>query len=150
MLLCPQLSASLVRGPSVYVRARTNWKFITVTYNPFYNELSLPVARLSCTNTNGKLGNREWVIIQDIPLSIMAIVAIKDASSEAFMTCWELHYPILRESTKTLAVDGAESGIVLSIDTMNTLTHGRAKELGSIDLEAIEVPMVNCGISDHI
>lgn len=33
---------------------------------------------------------------------------------------------------------------------MNTLTHGRAKELGSIDLEAIEVPMVNCGISDHI
>ncbi|KAJ0148181.1 putative Isoflavone reductaseP7 [Fusarium oxysporum f. sp. albedinis] len=86
---------------------------------------------------NGKLGNREWVIIQDIPLSIMAIVAIKDASSDA-------------RSTKILAIDGAESGIVLSIDTMNTLTHGRAKELGSIDLEAIEVPMVNYGISDHI
>ncbi|EXM15552.1 RlpA-like domain superfamily [Fusarium oxysporum f. sp. vasinfectum] len=80
----------------------------------------------------------------------MAIVAIKDASSDAFMTCWELHYRILRESTKILSVDGAESGIVLSIDTMNTLTHGRAKELGSIELEAIEVPMVNCGISDHI
>ncbi|KAH7178402.1 Epl1 protein [Fusarium sp. MPI-SDFR-AT-0072] len=99
---------------------------------------------------NGKLGNQEWVTIQDIPLSIMAIVAIKDASPDACMTCRELHYPTLKGSTKVLAVDGAESGILLSIDTMNTLTHGRAKELGSIEVEAIEVPMMNCGISDQI
>lgn len=79
----------------------------------------------------------------------MAIVAINDARSDACTTCWELHYPTLRKSIKVLAMDGADSGIVLSLKTMNTLTNGRAEELGSIEVEAVEIPMVSCGARDQ-
>ena len=74
----------------------------------------------------------------------MGIVAINDARSDACTTCWELHYPTLRKSIKVLAMDGADSGTVLSLSTMNTLTDGRANELGSIEVEAVEIPMVSC------
>ena len=79
----------------------------------------------------------------------MAIAAINDASSDACTTCWELHYPALRQSIKVLAMDRADSGVVLSLETMNTLTNGRAEELGSIEVEAVEISMVNCGTRDQ-
>jgi len=80
----------------------------------------------------------------------MGIVAIEDARSDACMTCWELHYPVLRQLIKVIAMDGAENGVVLSLETMNALTHGRAVELGSIEVEAVELPMGSCDTRDQI
>lgn len=46
-----------------------------------------------------------------------------------------------------LAIDGADAGFVLSLNAMQFLTGGQARELVRIDVEATQVDVSNCGLS---
>lgn len=50
------------------------------------------------------------------------------------------------EARPFLAVDRAKSGIVLSLEGMNSLTGGKAEALGRIEVNATRVSLLSCGL----
>lgn len=126
------------------------WKLsltpITVTYDPIYDELSRPLSEMACWDKDTGLGDDHGKHIQaNVPCSmIIAIDTISSPKSAGCMSCWILEYE--DRARPFLALDHADSGFVVSLGGMNSLTAGKAERLGRIDANATEVELLNCGL----
>ncbi|KAF4967260.1 hypothetical protein FSARC_5172 [Fusarium sarcochroum] len=121
---------------------------ILATYSTVYDETSTPISKLSCYREDGSLvpdfGYPEGNTLSSISPRIMGIDTINGPDSSACGSCWMIEYE--NESRPYLAVDGAKSGIALSLEGMNSLTGGKAEELGTIEVKAKRVSLLNCGL----
>lgn len=88
--------------------------------------------------------NLDWKIQKDA-LDFIGIDAIRGSSDAQCFSCWKLEYG--DKHVSLFAIDGADSGFVLSLNAMQSLTGGQARELVRIDVEATQVDVSNCGIS---
>jgi hypothetical protein len=86
----------------------------------------------------------DWKIQQDA-MSFIGIDAIRGFSSSQCFSCWKIEYG--GKHVSLFAIDSAESGFVLSLDAMQSLTGGQARELVRIDAKATQVDASYCGIS---
>lgn len=120
---------------------------VTVTYNIIYDDAKRPLSKVACWNEEFGLkpGYNEWQTQGNIP-RILAMDTITGPKSAACVTCWIIEYE--DRARPFLAIDGAGSGFVLSLEGMNTLTNGKAEKLGRIDANATQVDMLNCGFGD--
>ncbi|KAM5359903.1 hypothetical protein ACJZ2D_014106 [Fusarium nematophilum] len=120
---------------------------ISVTYSNNYNG-SFPVNQLACWKEGVGLmpGYDGWKTVGNIPPRVMAFDTVEEPDSPSCASCWELVYG--QESRAFLVVDRAETGIILSLEGMNSLTGDKAEELGRVDVNATQVDMINCGIWD--
>ncbi|KAH6986051.1 SnodProt1 [Ilyonectria sp. MPI-CAGE-AT-0026] len=120
---------------------------VSVTYNVIYDDAKRPLSKVACWNEEFGLkpGYNEWQAQGNIP-RILAMDTITGPESAACVTCWIIEYE--DRARPFLAIDGAGSGIVLSLEGMNTLTNGKAEKLGRIDANATQVDMLNCGFGD--
>lgn len=92
-----------------------------------------------------KPGYNEWQTQGYIP-RILAIDTITGPESAACVIFWIIEYE--DRARPFLAIDGAGSGFVLSLEGMNALTNGKAEKLGRIDANATQVYRLNCSFGD--
>ncbi|CAM1508375.1 Fc.00g052230.m01.CDS01 [Cosmosporella sp. VM-42] len=120
---------------------------ISLTYNTVYDNHSRPLSELACWKKDIKavLPGYEWEVLGNIP-RIMAIDTITGPDSPSCATCWILECGEI--ARPALALDSADSGILLSLEGMNSLTGGRAEKLGRIDANYTQVALINCGIAE--
>jgi hypothetical protein len=88
--------------------------------------------------------NLDWKIQKDV-VGFIGIDAIRGSSHAQCFSCWKLEYD--GKHVSLFAIDGADSGFVLSLNAMQSLTGGQARELARINVEATQVDVSNCGIS---
>ncbi|KAH7148640.1 Cerato-platanin [Dactylonectria macrodidyma] len=120
---------------------------VSVTFNPKYDDIKRPLTEVACwNNETGLIPGYNWENQGNVPPRIIAMDTITGPTSTACVTCWILEYG--DRARPFLAIDGAESGFVLSLEGMNSLTNGKAKKLGHIEANATQVDMLNCGIYD--
>lgn len=85
-----------------------------------------------------------WKLQKDAG-SFIGIDAIHGFSSAQCFSCWKLEYG--DKHISLFAIDSADSGFVLSLDAMQSLTGGQARKLVQVDVKATQVDVANCGIS---
>lgn len=85
----------------------------------------------------------DWKLQRDA-VEFIGIDAIHSFGLAQCRSCWKLEYG---DKHKFLfAIDSADSGFVLSLNAMQYLTGGQARELVRIDAKATQVDVSNCGI----
>lgn len=85
--------------------------------------------------------NLDWKLQRDA-VAFIGIPAIKSFGSASCLTCWKVTYNGVVKYF--LALDGSDSGYVLSVEDMLSLT-GKAQEL-ILDAEVTEVNTKDCGL----
>lgn len=91
--------------------------------------------------------NLDWQLQQDA-VGFIGLDSINQLNSGKCLSCWTLEYN--DKTLSLLALDSAESGIVMSLDALQYLTDGRARELGRVDVHAKEVDTSECGLPAYI
>lgn len=86
----------------------------------------------------------DWKLQKDA-VGFIGIDAIHGFSSAQCFSCWRLDYG--GKHISLFAIDSADSGFVLSLNAMQSLTGGQARELVRIDAKVTQVDVENCGIS---
>jgi hypothetical protein len=87
-----------------------------------------------------------WKKIGNVPPRIIAIDTIAGYESDDCLSCWIVEYGAT--ARPFLAIDGAESGVVASLEGMNSLTGGFAVELDEIWATAVKTDLLDCGLVD--
>lgn len=136
-------SAKVVTGKRLFYYNTTYYSHFIVTTRKAYDDPLRPLSEVICwRKNNGFKPNLDWKLQRDA-IAFIGIPAIKSSSSASCLTCWKVNYNGVVKYF--LALDGSDSGYVLSVGDMLSLTGG-AQEL-SIDAEATEVSTANCGLS---
>ncbi|KAL7933108.1 hypothetical protein V8C35DRAFT_304940 [Trichoderma chlorosporum] len=116
---------------------------VSATFDTLYDDPSRSLSEVACWKPDtGFLPNLDWKIQQDA-VGFIGMDSILGSSSAKCFSCWKIEYN--GKIISLLALDGTDSGIVMSLDALQFLTDGRAHELGRVDVNAIEVDTSNCG-----
>ncbi|KAL7810212.1 Cerato-platanin domain-containing protein [Trichoderma aethiopicum] len=87
--------------------------------------------------------NLDWTLQQDTA-GFIGLDKIDGMNSGKCFTCWTMSYG--DRAISLLALDGANSGIVMSFNALQYLTDGRAQELGRVNIDAVEADPSECGV----
>lgn len=119
--------------------------YIIVTFNTLYDIPSRSLSEVACWREGtGFEPNLGWKFQQDA-VGFIGIDTILSFSSAQCLSCWKLEYGDKHMSL--LAIDSADSGFVMSLSAMQSLTDGQARKLGRIEVKATQVDESNCGLS---
>ncbi|KAL6860808.1 Cerato-platanin domain-containing protein [Trichoderma novae-zelandiae] len=117
---------------------------VSATFNSLYDDPYRSLSEVVCWRENiGFMPNLDWTLQQDA-VGFIGVDKIKGLNSGKCFTCWTLSYE--GRAISLLALDGADSGVVMSFNALQYLTDGRAQELGRVDIEAVEVDTSECGV----
>ncbi|KAJ4137213.1 hypothetical protein NW768_002795 [Fusarium equiseti] len=119
----------------------------TVTFNGYYSDDSVPVSELACYKNGEIMKDQDWVKLGDITPDFAGFDRVDGPNSELCGTCWSLSYGYTSRSV--LVVDGPRggSGFTTSFTLMDSLTGGKAEELGRVNVTAFQVELLDCGIA---
>ncbi|KAL7789146.1 Cerato-platanin domain-containing protein [Trichoderma ceciliae] len=119
----------------------------TVTSNKLYDDPLRPLSEVACWRKGtGFMPNLDWKLQKDAG-AFIGIPIIQDLSSAACFSCWEVNCNGI--VGHFLALDGTDSGFVISLKAMQSLANSEAQGLMSLDANVTEVDILNCGISTH-
>ena len=90
-----------------------------VTWDPVYDDRSLPFTHTACGYGNHSLIAHGFNKIGDLPLPVVGGSSFADCG-----TCWQMFYPGRQDPIYLLVVDTCEEGFNISKDTMSFLTNG--------------------------
>ncbi|KAL7949288.1 hypothetical protein V8C42DRAFT_310479 [Trichoderma barbatum] len=117
---------------------------VSATFDTRYDDPSRSLSEVACWKKNiGFMPNLDWKFQQDA-VGFIGVDSIGRLNSAKCLSCWTLGYN--GKTISLLALDSADSGIVMSLDSLQFLTDGRAHELGRVDIHAIEVDTSKCGL----
>ncbi|KAI9649683.1 hypothetical protein NHQ30_002264 [Ciborinia camelliae] len=121
---------------------------IQVTYDAGYDDDTRPLDAVACSNGDFGLETRfpQYKVQGDLPnfARIGGASTVAGWNSPNCGTCYSLTYKGI--SVNILAVDHAGTGFNIGEAAMNTLTNGRAVELGNIDAEWALLTPDQCGL----
>ncbi|KAL6690932.1 eliciting plant response like protein [Trichoderma pleuroticola] len=130
------------------VVAPVSAEVVSATFDPLYDDPSRSLNTVACWRKNiGFMPNLDWQLQQDA-VGFIGLDSIDRLNSAKCLSCWTLEYN--DKTISLLALDSAESGIVMSLDALQFLTDGRARELGRVDVHAKEVDTSECGLPAYI
>ncbi|KAI0263759.1 Cerato-platanin [Gloeopeniophorella convolvens] len=117
-----------------------------IRYDETYDNPKGSLTTVACsTGVNGLItkGFTDFKSLPSFP-NIGAAQAVAGYNSPACGSCWEITY----QGTTVIvtAVDHAGDGFNLSLEAMNTLTHGNAVGLGVVNATAKQVAASKCGL----
>ncbi|EGR45099.1 uncharacterized protein TRIREDRAFT_111449 [Trichoderma reesei QM6a] len=116
---------------------------MSATFNSLYDDPSRSLSEVTCWRKNiGFMPNLDWTLQQDAA-GFIGLDKVNGLNSVKCFTCWKLSYE--GKTISLLALDGAESGVVMSFSALQFLTDGRAQELARVDVDAVEVDTAECG-----
>ena len=116
----------------------------TLSYDTRYDDASLSLANLACSNGVNGLMTKGYTTLGSLPTfpNIGGVYTVTSWNSPACGTCYEVTYG--SKTIAVLAVDVALEGFNLSEEAMNTLTGGLAVELGRVNVSATQVDASVC------
>ena len=118
----------------------------TLSYDETYDKSSGSLATVACSDGSHGLLTKGYSTFGSLPHfpNIGGAAAVAGWNSAACGSCWQLTYK--GKSINVLAVDHADEGFNIAKKAMDSLTGGKAAELGRIDVEAKEVSASKCGL----
>lgn len=118
---------------------------LTVTYDQTYDDASLPLTAVACSNGVNGFISHGYTTLGSIPAFpfLGGVYTVTGWNSPECGTCYEVTYG--DRTITVLAVDVAAEGFNLSEEAMNTLTRGLAVEFGTVVVTATQVPKSACG-----
>ncbi|ESZ90931.1 plant expansin-like protein [Sclerotinia borealis F-4128] len=126
----------------------TSTQAIQVTYDPGYDNASHSLDAVACSNGENGLETRfpAYKVQGDLPTfaRIGGASTIAGWNSPNCGTCYSLSYQGV--TINILAIDHADIGFNIAESAMNTLTKGRAVELGNVDAEWTLLTPEQCGL----
>ncbi|KAG4027703.1 hypothetical protein MFRU_028g01250 [Monilinia fructicola] len=121
---------------------------IQVTYDPGYDNAARSLDAVACSNGPNGLETRfpQYKVQGDLPTfaRIGGASTIAGWNSPNCGTCYSLSYQGV--TINILAIDHAANGFNIAESAMNTLTKGRAVELGNVDAEWALLTPEQCGL----
>lgn len=129
-------STLLLAGSAFAVRAG---------FDTTYDNASGDMNTVSCSDGSNGLAAR-FPTFGNVPTfpNIGGASAIAGWNDANCGTCWSLTYE--GATIFVTAVDHADDGFNLSQEALNTLTDGRATEVGTVDVTAVQVDKSACGL----
>ena len=117
-----------------------------VRYNTFYDNPSLSLNNVACSNGPNGLVTRGYPTFGSLPTfpNIGGVYAVKGWNSPLCGSCWRLTYK--GKSIYVTAIDTIFEGFDLSLGAMNSLTNGKAQELDLVNAQATQVDAWHCGL----
>lgn len=118
-----------------------------MTFNGYYSDDSVPVSELACYKNGEIMKDQDWMKLGDITPDFAGFDRVDGPNSELCGTCWALVHG--DTSRSVLVLDGPKggSGFVASFALMDSLTGGRAEQLGRVNVTAFPVELLDCGIA---
>jgi hypothetical protein len=112
-----------------------------------FDDINTSVKEFACWN--GKPGSliedQGWVSLKDVTFAIAGYEAVDGPDSPFCGSCWVVEYE--GRETAMIVVDSAKSGFATDIGTVDSLTDDGARELGRLNVTAIQSPYLSdCGI----
>ncbi|KAM5349821.1 hypothetical protein ACJ41O_006326 [Fusarium nematophilum] len=137
--------SSLIGISALLAAASTSAEVMSVTYNTVLDDPDRTLKQVACwDDENGILpGQVEWEVQGNVGYAL-ALESISGSKSKQCATCWEVQYG--ERITHFVAIDHADSGVVMGLDAMNYLTGDKAEKLGSVEVNATQVGLFDCGI----
>ncbi|KAI9437792.1 Cerato-platanin [Lactarius psammicola] len=119
---------------------------VNVRYDTAYDNSQASLSTVACSDGVNGLLTKGFTTFGSLPSfpNIGAAQAIGGWNSTACGSCWKISFG--GQSINVIAVDHAGDGFNLSLEAMDTLTNGRAKEFGVIDAQATQVDKGLCGL----
>lgn len=114
-------------------------------YDTTYDDAGAFMNNVACSDGSNGLASR-FPTFGSVPTfpNIGGASAIGGWNSPQCGTCWQLTYE--GRSIFVTAIDHADDGFNLSQQALNTLTNGRAVEVGVVDVTATQVDRSACGL----
>ncbi|KAH6919110.1 Cerato-platanin [Coprinopsis sp. MPI-PUGE-AT-0042] len=124
---------------------------LTASYDPTYGIAGQSLGSTACSDGPNGLITKGFTTFGSLPSfpQIGGAFAIGGWGSVFCGTCWQLAYKNNATTTTTinvLAVDVAVRSFNLSPAALNTLTNGRAVELGRVNVVARQIATSACGL----
>ncbi|KAI9441944.1 immunomodulatory protein [Lactarius psammicola] len=118
-----------------------------VRYNTFYDNPRTSLNNVACSNGANGLVTKGFTTFGSLPIfpDIGGASAVKGWNSTQCGSCWKLTYKGIW--LHIIAIDTISDGFSISLDSMNFLTNGKAKQLDVIDVEATQVDKSFCNLS---
>jgi len=119
---------------------------VNVRFDTAYDNSQASLSTVACSDGANGLLTKKFTTFGSLPSfpNIGAAQAVGGWNSTACGSCWQISFG--GQSINVIAVDHAGDGFNLSLEAMNTLTNGRAEELGVIDAQATQVDPSRCGL----
>ncbi|KAG8351558.1 hypothetical protein FVEN_g10249 [Fusarium venenatum] len=120
---------------------------ITVTYIGFYDDDTLPLTELACWKDSRIVEGQDWATLGDVTYQIAGYEEIDKPDSPFCGSCWSLSYGDTSRSVLVLNSAQAGSGFETSLTVMNSLTGGKAGQLGRVNITAHRTELLDCGVA---
>jgi hypothetical protein len=119
---------------------------VHVRYDDEYDNPKISLDAGACSNGPNGLLTKNYETFGSLPTfpNIAAAQAVEGWNSPECGSCWRIKFE--GKSVVVTVVDHAADGFNLSLEAMNKLTHGHAKEYGVIDAEATQIDESYCGL----
>ncbi|KAH6919111.1 Cerato-platanin-domain-containing protein [Coprinopsis sp. MPI-PUGE-AT-0042] len=147
----PTASSSVASSTVVAVPAPTGTPInLTASYDPAYGNAGQSLGTTACSDGPNGLLTKGFTTFGSLPSfpRIGGAFAIAGWNSAACGTCWQLAFKNATTTTtiNVLAVDVAVDSFNISPAALNTLTNGRAVELGRVNVVARQIATSACGL----
>ncbi|RBQ76067.1 hypothetical protein FVER14953_20150 [Fusarium verticillioides] len=120
---------------------------ITVTYIGFYDDDTASVTELACWKGGRIVEGQDWAKLGEVTYQIAGYEGIDGPESSLCVSCWSLSYGDTSRSVLVLNSAQAGSGFETSLTVMNTLTGGKAEQLGRVNVTAFQTELLDCGVA---
>ncbi|KAL5593870.1 hypothetical protein FOBRF1_012972 [Fusarium oxysporum] len=120
---------------------------VTVTYSGFYDDDTVSLTELACWKGGRIVEGQDWAKLGEVTYQIAGFEGVDRPDSPLCGTCWSLSYGDISRSVVVLNSAQAESGFETSFTVMNSLTGGRAEQLGRVNITAYQTELLDCGIA---
>ncbi|KAF5687139.1 rot1 [Fusarium circinatum] len=120
---------------------------ITVTYSGFYDDDDASVTELACWKGGRVVEGQDWAKLGEVTYQIAGHEGVDGPDSPLCGTCWSLSYGATSRSVLVLNSAQAESGYETSLTVMNSLTGGKAEQLGRVNVTALQTELLDCGVA---
>ncbi|KAI9437791.1 Cerato-platanin, partial [Lactarius psammicola] len=119
---------------------------VNVRYDTVYDNSKGSLSTVTCSDGANGLLTKGFTTFGSLPSfpNIGAAQVVGGWNSPACGTCWKISYG--GNSINVTVIDTVKDGFNLSLEAMDTLTNGHAKELGVVSAQATQVANSSCGL----
>lgn len=138
------LHATLFTLSASLAFAANSTETTTATFDTAYDDSTLSLSTVSCSNGENGLVTKGYNTIGDLPTQDVAgSLTIKGWNDANCGACYSLSYK--NETVYVVAIDAAIGEFNVALKVLDKLTHGHGQEFGSVTVDYEEVDGSKCG-----
>lgn len=119
----------------------------TATFDTTYDDPSLSLSTVTCSDGEHGLVTQNYKTISDLPTrNVGGSPTVKGWNDANCGACYALTYNNSQKAVNVLAIDSAAGQFNVALSVLNQLTGGNAEDFGSVDVEYELVNARECGM----